>query len=359
MTGFVGADTEALRRLASLLKAKGAWLDATCGELNAAVQHRTWLGPDADAFGDDWQARLDPLLRQAGDAVRIAGRDALRNAIEQDQVSDQFDSSSYGGLLKGASWSDIINWAQDVWPVKGQTVDDIGGYATNVDFGSIAVGPSPGQSARDIYGDVNNMAQGNVGDCWLMSALASVGSQDPDFLDRHITANPDSTWTVRLYDHGKPVDVVVGPGDLLANGAKQANGSPGWMSVYEAAALKHNGGELYKITADTPAAGLELVTGKPAQQWTLSTPSLHEMRQALSEGRPITAMSDPILPLRSDVAAAHVYTVTAVDPEAGTITVTNPWGPGDWEGKPLGDTITIPISQWNFNFTMLSEGRTK
>ena len=353
MSQFVGADTRALIGLSRLLKTKAEWLERTAADLAASIRRGTWFGPDADVFASDWSSTLQASMTKASDALRQAGSTALRNAIDQDQASGGFNATAYGDLLQGEGWSDIINFAQDVWPWKGDTVDDIGGYADNVNPDAVHVDAGGGRSAADIYGDIDNMAQGAVGDCWLMSALAATAQRDPDFMDRHINANGDGSWTVTIYDDGKPVEVRVEPGDILRRGAKNVDGSYGWMSVYEAAALKHNGGELYKLVADSPAAGLEMVTGHPASQTTLEQPRGSDLERYIAEGRPITAMSDPLLPLRGDVAAAHVYIVESYNSKTDEVTIVNPWGSASG-GK--ADRLTMPLWQYNYNFVMTGVG---
>ena len=114
---------------------------------------------------------------------------------------------------------------------------------TNALFGS--TGPS-------IY-DVN---QGDLGDCYLMSALAETALQDPSLIESMITVNGNGTYGVRFYVDGSPVYVTVD--NQLADGGDIFNGegvmsskSYVWASIVEEAYAEfQTGGE---VTGNTSA----------------------------------------------------------------------------------------------------------
>ena len=357
MGEFVGADPRQLTELAKKLKADGEALASAPAQIAAQLQRSTWKGPDAEAFRSAWSGKLTPQLDRAADALRGAASDLLRNAVEQDQASGSFDAANYGGLLDGESWSDVINWVQDVgfW-VDDLTADDLGGTITVSDPASV---PVDGADAQEQFADLGQVNQGSIGDCWLLSALAAVGHSDPQWIDDHIDY-VDGGWEVTLYENGEPITVHVDPDSLVALGARDGDENVSWMSIYEQAVAQHLGGEpvdYNAIVADSTTRGFDLITGNAGGE-SILPPSIQDMAAALDNGQPITGMTDPIYPWRDDLAAAHVYIVSEVDADAGTVTVVNPWGPGPYGGDnaDIGYTITMSYDDYQANFIMTGVG---
>ncbi|GAA4525712.1 hypothetical protein GCM10023160_19120 [Brachybacterium paraconglomeratum] len=180
------------------------------------------------------------------------------------------------------------------------------------------------------------MNQGSLGACWYLAALMAVQQTDPGLLGENISGvgePPGSDgWGVRLFIDGEWQDVPVSPEDLGVNGTMDdGTGDPSWATLYEMAMINAHDGRPSAVSADTPAAGLEMITGESAQESdSLGQPSFDEYRQAIDEGRPITVMTDPLMPIgpaRDDLVAAHVYQVFGYDEESGEIILTNPHGP--------------------------------
>jgi len=56
----------------------------------------------------------------------------------------------------------------------------------------------------------DDVAQGYIGDCWLVSSLAAIAASNPDKIKEMMHQNDDNTVTVRLYNMaGEPVFVTV------------------------------------------------------------------------------------------------------------------------------------------------------
>ena len=117
---------------------------------------------------------------------------------------------------------------------------------------------------------------------------------------------------------------------MQVRGDTRGDGEPGFMSVYERALINAHEGRPSAISADTPAAGIEMITGRSTQTSSLGDqPSFDEYRAAIDAGQPVTVMTDPILPLgeaSDDLVAAHVYQVTGYDESSGEIILSNPHG---------------------------------
>lgn len=89
MDGFWGAQTDAVRAHGTACAGAAARMEdllATCEGLIEAV---TWVGPDAEAFREDWRGRVRERLHHAIEALRADGEELHGHAEEQDGVSDE------------------------------------------------------------------------------------------------------------------------------------------------------------------------------------------------------------------------------------------------------------------------------
>lgn len=88
MSGFYGADTDALRNLSERFQSGGHELAELRTSLSSAVMTESiWTGSDADAFREDWASRISQSFVSITDLL-AARRDELeRHAQEQDDAS--------------------------------------------------------------------------------------------------------------------------------------------------------------------------------------------------------------------------------------------------------------------------------
>lgn len=363
MTGFLGADPEELITLGRIMDRHGESLHTLGESLDAAVRAVTWHGSDADEFRGEFSGRVATALSEEGTRLNNGARDLFRHSAQQDAVSSadgRGNSARYAELLGGESWSDIIDAAQDAWEISPfdtpLTIDELGGRYVDspagAGFDTADVDLSPEAIAEQ------RMRQGKLGDCWLLAALMATAQSSPQFLSDNITLREDGTWDVTLYENGEPVVVNVTPEQIARDGARVEtmtsaevedgsnswdNDELGYMSIYEQAAINHLGPDYESVIADTPGAGLELITGAEAGGADILSwggqPSIQQLETALGEGRPITVMTDPIMPFRDDLSSAHVYQVTSVDTEKGEVTLSNPWG----DGSTMPGEVTVPL----------------
>lgn len=335
-----GADTEQVLDQARALRTGDERVTALREALDPVVASVAWTGADADTFRELWQGcstQIQELAAQLG-----SGAEGLaREAAQQDAASDpngQVDPEAYDGLLGGESWSDVINFFERIGDPFRDTVDteSLGGsYAdANPDWAPEDVGTTEAEIR------VAQMQQGTLGDCWFLAAIMSAQQTDPGQLAENIAArgSPPGAegWEVELFIDGQWESITVSPEEITNDGAMQVrgdtrgDGEPGFMSVYERALINAHEGRPSAISADTPAAGIEMITGRSTQTSSLGDqPSFDEYRAAIDAGQPVTVMTDPILPLgeaSDDLVAAHVYQVTGYDESSGEIILSNPHG---------------------------------
>ena len=87
VTGFWGADTEALRRLSGSIGSGGEQLDDLAARLSVLIDSVDWIGPDADTFRADWSGQVRPGLVECIVQLDERGRELDQHAEEQDEVS--------------------------------------------------------------------------------------------------------------------------------------------------------------------------------------------------------------------------------------------------------------------------------
>lgn len=340
--GFYGANTDQLIEQARQCKRRGEQALTTMEDTERVVTSVEWTGPDADQFQETFRG-LRAQWSTAIDGLHGSAESLATHAAEQDAVSDptgSIDSSRYDGLVGGEflDWSDVINGGErvsDIWrdPVRAGDPDNALGERyteKNPDWD-----PSDIDTSEEAIKD-EVMQQGQLGDCWFLAGLMAVQQTDPGLLADNITPKGDPPgsdgWTVKLYVDGEWKDVSVSPDDLGEKGARNADSNqPGVLSVYEQAMINASDGRASAVSADTPANGLEMITGKPAAESdTVFQPSFDDFKQAIDDGRPVTVMTDPIKPIgpaHNELVAAHVYQVSGYDASTGEIILTNPHGP--------------------------------
>jgi hypothetical protein len=337
---FLGADTEQVLEHARALRTGDERVTALRDALRPTVASVTWIGPDAEAFRETWEACSAQIAEVAG-KLGSGAEHLAQEAAEQDAASDpagRIDPEAYDGLLGGESWSDVINVVERIGDPFRDDVDteSLGGsYADqHPDWSPEDIG----LTEEDIA--AAEMQQGTLGDCWYLAAIMAAQQTDPGQLAENITGlgTPAGSegWEVELFIDGEWRSVPVSPDEITMNGSREvaggswSGGEPGFMSIYERAMINAHDGRPSAVSADTPAAGIEMITGGSTETSTLGgQPSFDEYRAAIDAGRPITVMTDPIAPIGAasdDLVAAHVYQVSGYDESTGEIILTNPHG---------------------------------
>ncbi|MDP9693966.1 UNVERIFIED_ORG: uncharacterized protein YukE [Arthrobacter globiformis] len=84
---LLGADIEALRNLGAKLNAGSTEIQNQKNQLNNQLSGVDWRGPDADQFRNQWQSDHFPALERVARALEEAGKQANRNAQQQEETS--------------------------------------------------------------------------------------------------------------------------------------------------------------------------------------------------------------------------------------------------------------------------------
>jgi hypothetical protein len=207
-----------------------------------------------------------------------------------------------------------------------------------------------------------DIGQGKLGDCYFLAALASVAQQHPEVIWNAIKDNGDGTFTVTLYQDGKPIQVTIdnefpvredGNGNATTQPAYANTGSSPqelWPLIMEKAYAQLDNNSYSRIEGGWPGEAVELLTGQPPQRLDLSASTseetqvrLQEMRTYLNDGHYLTAATrngnlfEDTTQWPQNVVPMHAYSIERVDIENGLIYLRNPWGthrtpaPMTWE----------------------------
>lgn len=326
---FLGADTERLRSHGGLVGIRAGRIDEMIQHLRGVVAGTSWEGPDAESFRSGAQGAFD-AAQGAVELLLTRGEELLRHADEQDQASGL--EADAAGLAESGSKVKDDGTAEGTEPLD----EDI---------------PLEGEDTQ-----IENTAQGSIADCYLLSSLGAITQLDPDFLDQHVEEIDDGVYRVIMYDKdGNEITYVVE--STPENGARfdTEDGGHSVFSIYERAYQMHleQQGEGDTLDWGMPTDAMQTMTGQEASYYMgESTPSLEHMAELIENGRPMTADTGGISePAHDDIAGQHAYKVSAVDVEAGTVTVVNPWGGNE--------SVTMSYEQYVETFQGTAIGRTE
>lgn len=201
--------------------------------------------------------------------------------------------------------------------------------------------------------DVEDVAQGQIGDCFMLVSIVSLLNTDAgdDFIRENVRWDSDKEgFWVTIYPGGEAKEVFVE--HVFGNGAKQndwnwwifGGDKPSIAALYESA-IRQEYGYSY-IDGGVPADAMELITGKRVEVVEnsnyagLSSSQVDGLRETLNAGGQVAissprtgehqiTVSAPDGSTREiDVVNTHAYAVTRIDAD-GSVWMRNPWGPGN------------------------------
>lgn len=205
--------------------------------------------------------------------------------------------------------------------------------------------------ARPVYDlsgkpSINDINQGDLGDCYLLASLAEVAQCEPDTIKSMITDNGNDTYGVRFYINANPVYVTVNRQlPFLADGHAAGNSSPDlWSSLVEKAYvelnsepgfLDHTAGNVYDLIDSGWADPITQITGRTVQTFDSAYYSASSWAQlksifvnAIQNNQEVDLASygDAKSAGQQTFVAGHMFSSIGYDSATGEFVVRNPWG---------------------------------
>ena len=377
-TQALHGDVGALRTQAEEFRANGKLLrdgnQTTTRELGNLLG--SWFGIAADAATES-MSRAEQQVRKLSDAHSDAADAAdagaagiegyqtlartaiLRAEAEDFTVAEDGTVTAPSALLyvKGDADPEQVVTAQHALDEKARQYEttikqNLAGMATEDAEAAAAIssafenlsegdmnpeGPPTDHNTEDRSGDplypngepsINDIDQGDFGDCWLLAALGSTAMTDPQKIKDLITDNGDGTYTVHFQDG----DVTVNDDALLDQGADQGK----WVAIVETAYAEREGGTYDEIEGGDANDAYEDLFGADTGSFDPDSTndlffgdnkspgdSYDSMREALDDGRPVTASVRD----RIGIDGGHALIVTNVYERDGVryVELMNPW----------------------------------
>lgn len=209
--------------------------------------------------------------------------------------------------------------------------------------------------------------QGNVGDCYLISSLASVAKTHPELLAKAVKTNRDGSYTVTFHERNpgetksRPVEVTIDGtfanrrGRLEYASARETKEL--WPLIFEKAYAAWKGG-FPAIEGGMAVQTLEALTGAKGDFFTVNSSSNPEeifkkLKNSLADKGCAIALSKTWDASEQGIVADHAYTVLSVSEKGGKkfVELRNPWGerePGH-DGRDDG-VFTMPLEKFLTSF---------
>ena len=301
--------------------------DDTIISFGGGASHRIFGGGGTDSFWVDPGADLADTT-----PAQVAGGDVHRIAQFFQPYTTDPASPNYVPMA-----------------IHGQNLAD---PAASYAYRSFASSPlfTDGPDYRDIQ-------QGAVGDCFFLSALASMASAHPEIIRQVIAPLGDGTYVVQFLRNGSPSYVRV-DADLPVSGSSLAYAKTGadgelWVPLMEKAYASFRGGDssYSSLRSGLPETVFSQVAGVAStfpSGMSIDT-AWSFLSYQLSAGRPVAACSKTSA--SGPIIANHTYTVMSVQiiDSIRCVTVYNPWGYDGGTGHDANTNdglVTLTISDF-------------
>ncbi|MCH2043753.1 MAG: C2 family cysteine protease [Saprospiraceae bacterium] len=191
--------------------------------------------------------------------------------------------------------------------------------------------------------DENDIQQGQIGDCYFMSAVAAVAKTNPEAIKKLIKTKGDGSYDVTLYAKGdrlalKPTIINVKPDFVTDENGNPIYADKGdkelWVMLLEKAYAKMHGGYDDIGEGGYIEDGLEAITGQDAKYYMMYKYDSKSIKELMLEGlkakKPMTAATKgsgeekTILDSGTIIYKGHAYSVEKIS--GNNIEMRNPWG---------------------------------
>ena len=209
----------------------------------------------------------------------------------------------------------------------------------------------------------DDIAQGQVGDCYYLACLSSLADSDPMVIEQMITPLGDGTFAVRFHRAGEEVYLRL-DGDLPVNSygslvyAKAGPDGELWVPMLEKAYafFRYEQDSYASISGGWMSVTFRDITGGYTNT-TYTDGSINSLynhiSNMLSQDYSVTLGS--YYSAASPVVGSHAYTVRSVETVAGQqyVTVYNPWGwdGRTWDNNSYDGMLTLSMEQIQNNFS--------
>ena len=198
----------------------------------------------------------------------------------------------------------------------------------------------------------DDIKQGYVGDCYLVSSLAEAALRDNSAITNMFIVNGDGTYTLKFYNSGVATYLSVdsylpadGNGRLIYAGVGMVYNNAGnelWTALaekgyvqlnelgWERSGLSGSGQNAYSaISGGYIYAAQGIITGQAtvafATTGTAPNQNFNTFVTAFNAGK-LIGFATPSTPASSSIVGNHAYAVVGYDSVNQTVTMFNPWG---------------------------------
>jgi hypothetical protein len=313
-------------------------------------------------------------LNQQWSLLTLAdGNDAILNANTDAALDDTGASVNDGTLIQQWAYWGGLNQQWNISP-----------YANPVSAKPYAPAPAGVPLFDDGAPSYLDVEQGQVGDCWLLASLAAAAARDPQIITSMFrydgtTVDNGATvglYTVRFYNTSGSAFTVNVDTELPWGGAWYDNltsdmGTQSlWVALAEKAYAEANalgyvttnsvGVDAYAaMNNGDPTWALSAITGKPASNFAVGTPSQISSSLAADWKAGDLIALCTTEPSSSSIVPDHCYAVVGYNAASSEpFDFTNPWGSNSlgWAAAP-GQTSKI-LGQFWTNGTFISQNFT-